>query len=85
MTRKEEMYKASIECSSAGAHVKTFMEGAEWAEENIIKQIQELIKINTDSTGNCDTYFTGMTNGMICILSCLTEKEPDYINSPKTK
>lgn len=46
-----------------------------------VQKIDEMIKIQTDSTGNGDDYFLGMTNGMICIRSILSGEAPQYVES----
>ncbi len=49
-----------------------------------IEKMEDLVKIQC-SAGNYDydPYMHGMANGMIVLLSCLTETEPEFMEAPK--
>lgn len=49
-----------------------------------IEKIQNIVDIQC-SAGNYDydPYMHGMANGMLVVLSCLTEKEPEFMEAPK--
>lgn len=43
-----------------------------------IKKAKELPKIHYDSTTPMEPYFTGMYNGIECVLACIEGREPHY-------
>lgn len=42
------------------------------------EKTKELIKIHYDSTTPMDEYFTGMYNGIECVLACIEDREPVF-------
>ena len=49
-----------------------------------IRDLQDLINIQSeDGNWNYDPYMFGMLNGLICALSILTGKDPEYRTAPK--
>jgi hypothetical protein len=51
--------------------------------ESAVKDIENLIKVQCSSGNyNYDPYMHGMANGLICAMSCVTGKEPEYISAP---
>ena len=48
--------------------------------ESIIKNLNEMVKINADATAPADDYHTGLTNGLECAAATLERREPhDHI------
>lgn len=51
--------------------------------ESAIKCIEDLVKIQCQhGNWNYDGYMHGLANGLICALSCLTNKDPKYMEAP---
>ena len=54
------------------------MDELKW--QKMITKLRELPKIHYDSTTPMDEYYTGMYNGIECVLSLIDEREPKYLS-----
>lgn len=53
--------------------------------EYIINQMEEIQRINKESTDTTDEYYRGMHNGMEALIACLGKREPKYMEKVVTK
>ena len=50
----------------------------------LVKQLKELIVVQTDLENQTDEYHRGLANGLILALSLVDGKDPAYLKQAKT-